>query len=160
MDSQAGQNREKRPSGNSDSIQNRAEQALAKLALEPEWEARFEPNSYGFRPGRSTHDAIEAIFKNICLKTKYVLDADIAACFDKISHSAVLAKMQTYPMMRRAIHAWLKAGVMDGEELFPTTEGSPQGGVISPLIANIALHGLEMAVAETTHKSKSDSVCR
>ncbi|MBP6806463.1 MAG: reverse transcriptase N-terminal domain-containing protein, partial [Chloroflexi bacterium] len=136
---------EKRPLG-IPTIANRAEQALAKLALEPEWEARFEPNSYGFRPGRSAHDAIEAIFKNICLQAKYVLDADIAACFDKISHSAVLAKLQTYPAMQRAVRAWLRAGVLDGETLFPTTEGSPQGGIISPLIANIALHGLETAV--------------
>ena len=144
---------EKRPLG-IPTLSNRAEQALAKLALEPEWEARFEPNSYGFRPGRSTHDAIEAIFKNTCLQAKYVLDADIAACFDKISHLAVLTKLQTYPVMRRAVRAWLKAGVMDGEEIFPTTEGSPQGGVISPLIANIALHGLETAVAEAHPKTK------
>ena len=143
----------KRPLG-IPTLANRAEQALAKLALEPEWEARFEPNSYGFRPGRSAHDATEAIFKNICLKAKYVLDADIAACFDKISHSAVLAKLQTYPALRRAIRAWLKAGVVDGDELFPTTEGSPQGGVISPLIANIALHGLETTIAETHGKAK------
>ena len=73
-------------------MQNRAEQALAKLALEPEWEARFEPNSYGFRPGRSAHDAIEAIFNNICHQAKYVLDADIAACFDKISHTALVSQ--------------------------------------------------------------------
>jgi RNA-directed DNA polymerase len=144
---------EKRPLG-IPTLSNRAEQALAKLALEPEWEARFEPNSYGFRPGRSAHDAIEAIFKNTCLQAKYVLDADIAACFDKISHSAVLTKLQTYPVMQRAVRACLKAGVMDGEEIFPTTEGSPQGGVISPLIANIALHGLETTVAEVHPKAK------
>ena len=66
-------------------LHNRAEQALAKLALEPEWEARFEPNSYGFRPGRSCHDAIDAIFKATCHKPKYVLDADIAQCFDHTS---------------------------------------------------------------------------
>jgi RNA-directed DNA polymerase len=144
---------EKRPLG-IPTISNRAEQALAKLALEPEWEARFEPNSYGFRPGRSAHDAIEAIFNAICLQAKYVLDADIAACFDRISHPAVLAKMQTFPTMRRAIRAWLKAGVLDGDDLFPTTAGSPQGGVISPLIANAALHGLEMAVAKAHPKAK------
>jgi len=69
---------------------DRAMQALVKLALEPEWEAKFEPNSYGFRPGRSTHDAIEAIFNAICLKPKYVLDADIEKCFDRISHDALL----------------------------------------------------------------------
>lgn len=125
---------------------DRAAQALAKMALEPEWEARFEANSYGFRPGRSAHDAIEAIFKAICQKAKYVLDADIAKCFDRINHEALLAKLQTFPTLRRAIRAWLEAGVMDGTELFPTTEGTPQGGVISPLLANIALHGLETAI--------------
>jgi RNA-directed DNA polymerase len=144
---------EKRPLG-IPTMRNRAEQALAKLALEPEWEAQFEPNSYGFRPGRSAQDAIGAIFNSISHKAKYVLDADIAACFDKISHSAVLAKLQTFPKMRRAIRAWLKAGVVDGNDLFPTTEGSPQGGVISPLIANVALHGLEMTVAKAHAKAK------
>lgn len=114
---------------------NRAEQALAKLTLEPEWEARFEPNSYGFRPGRSCHDAIEAIFASITKKAKYVLDADIAKCFDRINHQALLAKLHTFPVMRRAIRAWLKAGVLDGETLFPTTEGTPQGGVAtSPIM--------------------------
>jgi RNA-directed DNA polymerase len=122
---------EKRPLG-IPTLRNRAEQALAKLALEPEWEARFEPNSYGFRPGRSCHDAIDAIFKAICHKPKYVLDADIAQCFDRINHDALLDKLQTSPTLRRAIRAWLKAGVMENEELFPTTAGTPQGGVITP----------------------------
>jgi RNA-directed DNA polymerase len=129
-------------------IRDRAEQALAKLALEPEWEARFEPNSYGFRPGRSAHDAIEAIFQSICLKAKYILDADIAQCFDRINHTALLAKLETFPALRRSIRAWLKAGVMEEDQLFPTPTGSPQGGVISPLLANIALHGLETAVSK------------
>ena len=127
-------------------LKNRAEQTLAKLALEPEWEAQFEPNSYGFRPGRCTHDAIKAIFHAISHKAKYVLDADIAKCFDKISHSALLAKLQTFPRLRRVIRAWLKAGVVDKGELFPTTEGAPQGGTASPLLMNIALHGLETAI--------------
>jgi RNA-directed DNA polymerase len=140
--------KEKRPLG-IPVMRDRAEQALAKLALEPEWEARFEPNSYGFRPGRSAHDAIEAIFQAICLKAKYVLDADIAQCFDRIDHEALLDKLDTFPTMRRAIKAWLNAGVMDGETLFPSAHrGTPQGGVISPLLANIALHGLEEAIAE------------
>lgn len=137
--------KEKRPLG-IPTMRNRAAQALAKLALEGEWEARFEPNSYGFRPGRSAHDAIEAIFLGIRLKPKYVLDADIARCFDRINHKALLNKLQTYPRMRRAIKAWLKAGVIEGEELFPTEEGTPQGGVASPLLANIALHGLETII--------------
>jgi RNA-directed DNA polymerase len=133
---------ERRPLG-IPTMADRAAQALAKLALEPEWEAHFEPNSYGFRPGRSCHDAVQAIFQSICFKDKYVLDADIAKCFDRINHQALLRKLHTFPTLRRAIRAWLKAGVMDGPELFPTTEGTPQGGVLSPLLANVALHGLE-----------------
>ncbi|MEH2041446.1 group II intron reverse transcriptase/maturase [Nostoc sp.] len=133
---------EKRPLG-IPVMNDRALQALFKLALEPEWEARFEPNSYGFRPGRSCHDAIEAIFKAIVQKSKFVLDADIAKCFDRIDHEALLRKLNTSPTIRRQVRAWLKAGVMDGGQLFPTSEGTPQGGVISPLLANIALHGME-----------------
>jgi RNA-directed DNA polymerase len=126
---------------------DRARQALALLALEPEWEAVFEPHSYGFRPGRGVHDAIEAIFIAICRKPKYVLDADIAKCFERIDRNALLAKLHTFPRLRRAIKAWLSAGVLDGEELFPTPAGTPQGGVASPLLASIALHGLETAIA-------------
>ncbi|MBZ0280747.1 MAG: group II intron reverse transcriptase/maturase [Anaerolineae bacterium] len=136
---------EKRPLG-IPTIADRALQALVKLALEPEWEARFEPNSYGFRPGRGSHDAIEAIFKNIHYMPKYVLDADIAKCFDRINHAALLEKLNTFPLLYRLIKIWLKAGVMDGKELFPTEAGTPQGGVISPLLANIALHGFETAI--------------
>jgi len=138
---------EKRPLG-IPVMKDRATQALAKLALEPEWEAVFEPNSYGFRPGRSCHDAIEAIFLTIKHKTKYVLDADIAKCFDRINHEYLLNKLNTFSTMRRYIKACLKAGVMDGKELFPTEEGTPQGGVISPLLANIALHGMETYLKE------------
>ena len=126
-------------------LRDRAAQALLKLALEPAWEAMFEPNSYGFRPGRSAHDAIQALYRGL-QQAKYVLDADIAKCFDRIDHEALLAKLDTTPTFRRAIRAWLQAGVMDGPNLFPTTAGTPQGGVISPLLANIALHGLEAVV--------------
>ena len=134
-------------------LKDRAEQALLKLALEPEWEARFEKNSYGFRPGRGAHDAIEAIFLTIKTKAKYVLDADIAKCFDRINHEALLTKLQTFPIFRRAIKAWLKAGVIDTGELFPTTTGVPQGGVLSPLLMNIALHGLETAITTAYPKT-------
>ena len=133
---------EKRPLG-IPTMHDRALQSLIKLGLEPEWEARFEPNSYGFRPGRSCHDAIGAIFCSVNKKSKYVLDADISKCFDRINHNALLTKLNTYPTLRKQIRAWLKAGVMDGKDLFPTNEGTPQGGVISPLLANIALHGIE-----------------
>ena len=138
---------EKRPLG-IPTIKDRALQALVKLALEPEWEARFEPNSYGFRPGRSCHDAIEAIFLAIRIKPKYVLDADIAKCFDRIDHEALLRKLNTFPTIRRQVRAWLKAGVMDDKQLFPTSEGTPQGGVISPLLANIALQGMEERIKQ------------
>jgi len=144
---------EKRPLG-IPTINDRALQALVKLALEPEWEARFEPNSYGFRPGRSCHDAIQQIQTVISQKARYVLDADIAKCFDRIDHEALLKKLNTFPTIRRQVRAWLKAGVMDGKQLFPTSEGTPQGGVISPLLANIALHGMENRIAQAFPKRK------
>ena len=133
---------EKRPLG-IPTIEDRAKQALLKMALEPEWEAKFEPNSYGFRPGRSGHDAIVAIHNAITKKTGYVLDADISGCFDNINHQVLLNKLATTPMKRRIIKGWLKAGVIDGEVFYTTKNGTPQGGVISPLLANVALHGLE-----------------
>lgn len=136
---------ERRPLG-IPTMGDRARQALAKMALEPEWEARFEPNSYGFRPGRSTQDAVEAIFLAVKHKSKFVLDADIQGCFDHINHEALLTKLQTYPTMRRLVKGWLKAGVFDGQEFSATQSGTPQGGVISPLLANIALHGMETLV--------------
>ena len=133
---------EKRPLG-IPTIEERAKQALAKMALEPEWESKFEDNSYGFRPGRSCHDAISAIHKALCQKPKYILDADITKCFDKIDHQKLLEKINTFPKLRRQIKVWLKSGVMDKGRLSPTQEGTPQGGVVSPLLANIALHGME-----------------
>jgi len=138
---------EKRPLG-IPTMKDRALQALVKLALEPEWEARFEPNSYGFRAGRSCHDAIGALYNAINKQSKYVLDADIAKCFDRIDQEALLNKLNTFPTIRRQVRAWLKAGVMDGKQLFPTSEGTPQGGVISPLLANIALHGMEERIKQ------------
>jgi RNA-directed DNA polymerase len=133
---------EKRPLG-IPTMRTRAAQTLVRLALEPEWEARFEPNSYGFRPGRSVHDAIEAIFTAIRYTPKYVFDADIAGCFDNIDHTALVRKLGTFPALRRVIRGWLKAGVWDGVDFKPTESGTPQGGALSPLLANVALHGLE-----------------
>ncbi|MDJ1174740.1 group II intron reverse transcriptase/maturase [Roseofilum capinflatum] len=142
---------EKRPLG-IPTMNDRAAQALVKMALEPQWEAVFEPNSYGFRPGRSCHDAIGAIFNAIRYKPKWVLDADIAQCFDRINHNALLDKLETFPAIRRQIRAWLKAGVIDSKQLIPTDEGTPQGGVISPLLANIALHGMEEIIKDLVGK--------
>ncbi len=142
---------EKRPLG-IPTMKDRALQGLVKLALEPEWEAHFEPNSYGFRPGRSCHDATEAIFNSIRIQPKFVLDADISKCFDRINHKRLLEKLNTSPTLRKQIRAWLKAGVVDDKKLFPTSEGTPQGGTLSPLLANIALHGMETYIKEQVGK--------
>lgn len=133
---------EKRPLG-IPTMKDRALQCLVKLALEPEWEARFEENSYGFRPGRSCHDAIGAIYTSINKKPKYVFDADISKCFDRIDHKALLDKLNTFPALRRQVKSWLKAGYIFDHQWEATHAGTPQGGVISPLLANISLHGLE-----------------
>jgi RNA-directed DNA polymerase len=140
--------KEKRPLG-IPTICDRALQALVLLALDPQWEARFDANSYGFRLGRSAWDAIGAIYVAINQKAKWVLDADIEKCFDRINHSALLTKIETFPLVRRQLCAWLKAGVIADGELFPTTEGTPQGGTLSPLLANIALNGMEEAIRLT-----------
>lgn len=129
-------------------IQDRAKQALAKLALEPEWEAVFEPNSYGFRLGRGPHDAVEAVFLHLRHgRVKWVFDADIRKCFEEINHQSLLNKLETFPLMERQIKAWLEAGIFDEYANTPKvsvpTQGTPQGGVISPLLSNVALHGLE-----------------
>jgi RNA-directed DNA polymerase len=139
---------------------DRAMQALIKQALEPEWEAKFEPNSYGFRPGRSAHDAIEAIFNAICLKPKYVLDADIEKCFDRISHETLLLKLNTLQPIMRLVRAWLKAGIVDEDETIFPEEGVPQGGVISPLLANVALHGLEETINQAAPRKHRAIVIR
>src|SRR5215469_12443161 len=144
---------EQRPLG-IPTLSDRARQALVKLALEPEWEARFEPNSYGFRPGRSCQDAVVAIFQSIKQCPKYLLDADIAKCFDCIDHESLLRKLNTFPRLNRLIKGWLTAGVLDGNKLFPTEQGTPQGGVLSPLLANVALHGLEEMIRNAFPKTK------
>ena len=127
---------------------DRAMQAVVKAALEPEWEALFEPNSYGFRPGRSAHDAVKQIKTSIQAKAKFVLDADIAKCFDCIDHEALLNKLNMKGKVRQQIKAWLKSGVIDQRAFTATSEGTPQGGVISPLLANVALHGMEEMLKE------------
>lgn len=138
---------EKRPLG-IPVMYDRALQAVVKSALEPEWEAIFEPNSYGFRPGRSCHDAIKQIKNCIQHKAKFVLDADIAKCFDRINHYELLQKLKIKGKIRRQVNSWLKSGVIDYGVFTATSEGTPQGGVISPLLANVALHGLENTLME------------
>ncbi len=129
-------------------LMDRCHQQRVRHALEPEWEARFEPRSYGFRPGRGCHDAIAAIY-NVCkgpmARRVWALDADLAAAFDRIDHDHLLAALGSFPA-RDLIRGWLKAGVFEaGTGFAPTEEGTPQGGVISPCLLNVALHGLEEA---------------
>ena len=149
---------EKRPLG-IPTMHDRALQGIVKAALEPEWEAQFEASSYGFRPGRSCHDAIKHIKDAIKAKAKFVLDADIAKCFDRINHLALLQKLNHKGKVRQQIKAWLKSGVIDQKVFTATSEGTPQGGVISPLLANIALHGMEnmlMDFAKTIDMRRKD----
>ena len=128
-------------------IFDRVQQARVKNALEPEWEARFEPKSYGFRPGRGCHDAIEAIFhvaRGPNPSRQWCLDADLAKAFDRINHNRLLAQLGTFPA-RKQIEQWLQAGVVEEGRFSPTEEGTPQGVVISPVLLNVALHGMEQA---------------
>jgi RNA-directed DNA polymerase len=128
-------------------LRDRALQARVKNALEPEWEARFEPKSFGFRPGRSCQDAVSAIFwtvKGKSPKRLWVLDADLTAAFDRIDHQFLLSQLNGFPAWD-LVAQWLKAGVVEQGRFAPTEEGTPQGGVISPLLLNVALHGLEEA---------------
>ena len=126
---------------------DRVHEARALNALEPEWEARFEPKSYGFRPGRGCHDAIQAIYqvvKGPGPRRLWILDADLAGAFDRIAHDHILNQLGTFPA-RGMVEQWLKAGVVEQGRLHRTPEGTPQGGVISPALLNIALHGMEKA---------------
>ncbi len=128
-------------------IRDRCMQAIVKNALEPEWEAKFEPCSYGFRPGRSCHDAIERLFSiyRPHLKRKWIVDADISGAFDHIQHETILTVIKGFPG-QGLIKAWLKAGIIEKKQKVQPEEGTPQGGVVSPLLANIALHGMESAI--------------
>ena len=138
---------EKRPLG-IPTMYDRALQGVVKAALEPEWEAKFEASSYGFRPGRTCQDAIWTIKQTIQQKAKYVLDADIAKCFDRINHTKLLQKIGHKGKVRQQIKAWLKSGVIDQGVFTATSDGTPQGGIASPLLANIALHGIEKMLME------------
>ena len=135
-------------------ILDRCMQAVVKNALEPEWEAKFEPCSYGFRPGRSCHDAIERIYNNVTPNKRrhWVVDADIVGCFDNIQHDTILTALSRFPA-KGLVRAWLKAGLVEHERYERTELGTPQGGIVSPLLANIALHGMETAIGITYGKN-------
>lgn len=147
-------NGKKRPLG-IPTVRDRVAQAIVKNSLEPEWEAVFEAHSYGFRPGRSCHDAIAQCFnryrKGKFGNNKWVLDADIKGFFDNLAHKTILEAIGTHPS-REIIKQWLKAGYIHQGKLNPTNTGTTQGGVISPLLANIGLHGLHDSILNCNPK--------
>ena len=157
-------NGKKRPLG-IPSIVDRCIQAMVKNALEPYWEAQFEPTSYGFRPARSAKDAMARLFINLkCTRGKYgcvppkkqwIVEGDIKGCFDNISHNYLIKSIGNFPA-RKLIKYWLSSGYIDNNIFYETNQGTPQGGIISPLLANIALHGLEkkLGIKYTEHKVK------
>jgi len=129
-------------------IRDRVMQAIVKNALEPVWEAQFEAHSYGFRPGRSCHDAISQVHNRLKKgHDLWVVDADIKGAFDNISHDYIVKAIGIVPG-REMIKQWLKAGYVEAEVFDKTDSGTPQGGIISPLLANIALHGLSDILAK------------
>jgi len=127
-------------------IRDRALQATVKLAIEPYYEAMFESCSYGFRPAMGTQDAIDKIAVVLLSKQKWVLDADIKGCFDNIDHKFLLMQIDTH--WRPIVRQWLKAGYMYEKELHATDMGTPQGGTISPLLANVVLDQMETDLIE------------
>lgn len=134
-------------------MKDRAMQALYLLALEPVAETTADPNSYGFRKERSCHDAIGQCFIILGRRNTatWVMEGDIKACFDRISHDWLL---QNIPLERTILRKWLKAGYMERSQLYSTDEGTPQGGVISPVLANMALDGLEPLLLQHFPKPK------
>lgn len=139
-------NGKKRPLG-IPTLHDRALQALYLLALDPIAETTGDPNSYGFRRERSTADAIEQCFTVLAQRhrAQWILEGDIKACFDRISHDWLMANI---PIDKTILHKWLKAGYMEKHVLYPTGEGTPQGGIISPVLANLTLDGLEQRLKE------------
>jgi len=138
------------------SFRDRAFQALFKLGLEPIAETTADPNSYGFRPKRSCADAIVQCHNVLSQRNSavWVFEADIKGCFDNISHQWIL---QHIPLSKKVLAQWLKAGYMEKKHWYPTHRGTPQGGIISPVIANMVLDGLEKAInLHARHKPKSN----
>ena len=140
-------------------MHDRAMQALYALALQPVAETKGDPNSYGFRLYRSCADAIGQCYNSLVRRysPQWILEGDIKACFDEISHEWL---MQNVLMDRFMLRQWLSAGYFEGGNLYPTKAGTPQGGIISPLLANIALDGLEAAVKAVTPRRTKVNVIR
>ena len=140
-------------------LKDRAMQALYLLTLEPIAETLADPNSYGFRPYRACRDAIGQCFCALGKKhsPKWVLDADIKACFDWINHSWLLDNI---PLDSCVLQQWLRCGFMQNRTLFPTRSGTPQGGVISPILANMTLDGLERAIKAVSPRRRKVNFIR
>jgi RNA-directed DNA polymerase len=139
-------------------VLDRCLQARVKNALEPEWEARFEGTSYGFRPKRGCHDAIGRIYLLACSgrNKPWVVDADLKGAFDNIDQDFLLRALGAFPG-RELVKQWLQAGVLEDGAFHATPTGTPQGGVISPLLLNVALHGMESALG-VIHNPKGEIV--
>lgn len=138
---------------------DRAQQALHLLALEPIAETTADRNSYGFRPKRSCHDAIEQCFNALARRksAQYILEGDIKSCFDHISHQWLVSNL---PMNKSILEKWLTAGYMEKEVFHHTEEGTPQGGIISPTAANMVLDGMESLIKRITHSSDKANFIR
>lgn len=125
-------------------IKDRIFQNVVKNALEPQWEAKFEPSTYGFRPKRSVQDAMVNLFTKLSSQStrKWIFEGDFKGCFDNLNHEYIVDCLTGFPA-KTTIQKWLKAGFIDKNSFNDTDFGTPQGGIISPLLANIALHGME-----------------
>lgn len=138
-------------------MQDRAMQALFSLALDPWIETTSDPHSYGFRKNRSTMDAIQQLARCLYSKrlnkigNKWVLEADIKGCYDNISHEWII---KNYPLDKQPLIQWLKSGYMYQETFYETENGTPQGGIISPLLANMTLNGLEKEIMSLDTKAR------
>jgi RNA-directed DNA polymerase len=141
-------------------IKDRIYQHIMKTALEPQWEAIFEPTSYGFRPKRGCHDALAHIYLGLVKRKKqWVFEGDFKGCFDNLNQEYIMQQLHTFPG-KETIQKWLKAGYIDNGAFHETTSGSGQGSIISPLIANIALHGMEkqLGVSYCEKKRKNGEI--
>jgi RNA-directed DNA polymerase len=138
-------------------IKDRIFQNVVKNALEPQWEAKFEPSSYGFRPKRSTHDAIVNLYTKLSSRTTrpWIFEGDFKGCFDNLNHQYIMDCLDGFPA-KETIHKWLKAGYVDNDSFHSTDSGTPQGGIISPLLANIALHGMEEVLGIRYHLDRGN----
>src|SRR5665811_1137445 len=146
----------KRPLG-IPTMYDRAMQSLYALALDPVAEATGDRTSFGFRKFRSTHDACEKVFDCMCRKVspEWILEGDIKGCFDNISHQWLIDNI---PMDESILKQFLKAGYVFDRQLFPTEAGTPQGGIISPILANLTLDGIDKLLAEKDHKNEYGNI--